>query len=79
MFGYGSKGYPSKEANIYDVADGIGNGYLKPGSGLYSGKTISDVNKRYASSSTWDTKVANNMHKYYSVISARRKAALKKL
>ena len=79
MFGYGSKGYPSKEANIYDVADGIGNGYLQPGSGLYSGKTISDVNKRYASSSTWDTKVANNMHKYYSVISARRKAALKKL
>ena len=79
MFGYGSSGYPSKEACIYDVASGLGNNYLRPGGSLYSGKTISDVNKRYASSSTWDEKVSNNMYKYYSVISRRRRNALKNL
>lgn len=79
MFGYGSKGYPSKEACIYDVAKGLSNNYLKPGASLYNGTKISDVNKRYASSSTWDSKVANNMHSYYSIISARRKKAIRKL
>ena len=79
MFGYGQKGYPSKEACIYDVASGLGNNYLRTGGSLYSGKTISDVNKRYASSSTWDDKVANNMYKYYQIISRRRRNALNSL
>ncbi|WP_290772757.1 glucosaminidase domain-containing protein [Anaerofustis sp.] len=79
MFGYGSKGYATKEDNIYDVAKGLSEGYLKPGSSLYNGKTISAVNKRYASSSTWDDKVARNMYNYYSVISSRRNSAINKL
>ncbi len=44
--------------------------------GSHTGKTISDVNKRYASSSTWDDKVARNMTNYYSVISVHHNKAL---
>lgn len=79
MFGYGSKGYATKEDCIDDVASGIGNNYLKPSGPFYYGKTINDVHKRYASSSTWDDKVARNMQHYYSVISASRQKALKNL
>ena len=79
MFGYGSSGYSSKAECIDDVANGLANNYLKKGASLYNGKTISDVNKRYASSSTWDDKVARNMYNYYSIISEKRNSALKKL
>lgn len=79
MFGYGSSGYSSKAECIDDVANGLANNYLKEGASLYNGKTISDVNKRYASSSTWDDKVANNMYNYYAVISERRNSALNDL
>jgi beta-N-acetylglucosaminidase len=81
MFGWGG-GYikfSSKAEGIDVVARGLANNYLKPGAGLYSGKTISSVNKRYASSSTWDDKVASKMVSYYATISKHHNKALDKL
>ena len=40
---------------------------------------ISDVNKKYAASTTWDDKVARNMVSYYATISKSRSAALDRL
>ncbi len=79
MFGYGSTGFSSKAEGIDVVSRALAQNYLSPGGSLYSGKTVSDVNKRYASSSTWDDKVARNMASYYSVISKNHNAALNKL
>lgn len=79
MFGYGNTGFSSKAEGIDVVSRALAQNYLSPGGSLYSGKTISDVNKRYASSSTWDDKVAKNMASYYSVISENHNAALNKL
>lgn len=79
MFGYGSKGYDTKEDCIYDVASGLSGNYLNKKGPFYHGTTISAVHTRYAASSTWHTKVGNNMTNYYSIISAGRKKALKKL
>lgn len=79
MFGYGSSGFSSKAEGIDVVSKALAQKYLKPGASLYSGKTISDVNKRYASSSTWDDKVASRMANYYAVISKHHNAALNKL
>ncbi len=79
MFGYGSSGFSSKAEGINVVARALANSYLSPSGSLYSGKTISDVNKKYAASTTWDDKVAKNMANYYSVISKSRSAALDKL
>ena len=47
--------------------------------GLYNGKRITDVNKRYAASSTWDEKVCRNMVRYYSIISKYHNEQLEKL
>lgn len=79
MFGFGSSGFSSKAECIDVVSKALAQNYLSPGGSLYSGKTISDVNKRYASSSTWDDKVARNMTNYYSVISAHHNKALDRL
>ena len=81
MFGWGG-GYikfSSKAEGIDVVARGLARNYLTPGAGLYSGNTISDVNKRYASSSTWDDKVASKMVSYYSTISKTHNRELEKL
>ena len=79
MFGYGSSGFSSKAEGINVVSKALAQKYLKPGASLYSGKTISDVNKRYASSSTWDDKVAARMTSYYATISKHHNSALDKL
>lgn len=79
MFGYGNSGFSSKAEGIDVVSKALAQRYLSPGGSLYSGKTISDVNKRYASSSTWDDKVAARMANYYSIISKKHNAALEKL
>ena len=79
MFGFGSSGFSSKAECIDVVSRALAQNYLSPGGSLYSGKTISDVNKRYASSSTWDDKVARNMTNYYSVISVHHNKALDRL
>ena len=79
MFGYGGMSFSSKAECIDVVSRGLAQRYLTPGGGLYSGKTISDVNKRYAASTSWDDKVAANMARYYSVISKHHNAALEKL
>ncbi|MBR3787560.1 MAG: glucosaminidase domain-containing protein [Firmicutes bacterium] len=81
MFGWGG-GYikfSSKAEGIDVVARGLARNYLTPGAGLYSGNRISDVNKRYASSSTWDDKVASKMVSYYSIISKTHNTELEKL
>lgn len=81
MFGWGG-GYikfSSKAEGIDVVARGLARNYLTPGAGLYSGNTISSVNKRYASSSTWDDKVASKMVSYYSTISKTHNTELEKL
>lgn len=81
MFGWGGGyiAFSSKAEGIDVVARGLANNYLKPGAGLYSGNTISSVNKRYASSSTWDDKVASKMVSYYSTISKTHNTELEKL
>lgn len=79
MFGFGSSGFSSKAECIDVVSRALANNYLSPSGSLYSGKTISSVNKRYAASTTWDDKVASNMASYYSVISRNHNAALDKL
>lgn len=79
MFGYGSTGFSSKSEGINVVSKALAQKYLKPGSALYSGKTISSVNKRYASSSTWDDKVAARMTSYYKTISKHHNAAINRL
>lgn len=79
MFGFGTSGFSSKAECIDVVSQALANNYLSTSGSLYSGKTISDVNKRYASSTTWDDKVARNMTRYYSVISQHHNAALEKL
>lgn len=79
MFGYGSSGFSSKAEGINVVSKALAQKYLRPGSSLYSGKTISSVNKRYAASSTWDDKVAARMTDYYKTISKNHNAALNKL
>ena len=81
MFGWGGGyiAFSSKAEGIDVVAKGLANNYLKPGSGLYSGNRISDVNKRYASSSTWDDKVAKKMVSYYATISQTHNTELEKL
>lgn len=79
MFGYGTSGFSSKAEGIDVVSGALANSYLSPGGSLYSGKTISDVNKKYAASTTWDDKVARNMVSYYATISKSRSAALDRL
>ena len=79
MFGFGGMSFSSKEECIDVVSRALAQNYLSTSGSLYSGKTISDVNKRYASSSTWDDKVARNMTNYYSVISEHHNEALEKL
>lgn len=79
MFGYGGISFDSKEECIDTVARGLANSYLNSDGGLYSGKTISSVNKRYAASTAWDDKVAHNMVIYYDTISENHNKALEKL
>lgn len=79
MFGFGSSGFSSKAQCIDVVSRALAQNYLRPGGSLYCGKTISDVNKRYAASSTWDDKVAARMTSYYGTISKNRSAVLQKL
>ncbi len=79
MFGFGNRGFSSKAECIDVVSRALANSYLKPGGGLYRGTRITDVNRRYAASSTWDEKVCRNVTRYYSVISQYHNAHLEKL
>ena len=79
MVGFGSSGFSSKAECIDVVSRALANNYLSTSGSLYSGKTISSVNKRYAASTTWDDKVARNMTNYYAVISQHHNIALEKL
>ena len=79
MFGFGNRGFSSKAECIDVVARALANNYLTPGGGLYNGTRITDVNRRYAASSTWDEKVCRNMTRYYSVISQHHNEQLEKL
>ena len=79
MFGYGSRGFSSKAEGIDVVSRALANSYLTPGGGLYCGKRITDVNRRYAASSTWDEKVCRNVTRYYSIISPNHNSQLEKL
>lgn len=79
MFGFGNRGFSSKAECIDVVARALANNYLRPGGGLYNGTRITDVNRRYAASSTWDEKVCRNVTRYYSVISQNHNSQLEKL
>ena len=79
MFGFGGRSFSSKSECVDVVSRALANNYLSPGGSLYSGTRITDVNKRYAASSTWDNKVCRNMARYYSIISPSHNAQLEKL
>lgn len=79
MFGFGGIAFSSKAECIDVVSRALAQNYLSTSGSLYSGKTISDVNKRYAASTTWDDKVAANMTNYYAIISEHHNAALERL
>ena len=79
MFGFGGRSFSSKSECVDVVSRALANNYLSPGGSLYKGKRITDVNKRYAASSTWDNKVCRNMARYYSIISPNHNAQLEKL
>ena len=79
MFGYGGSCFSSKAEGIRVVSRALANSYLTPGASLYNGTRITDVNKRYAASSTWDEKVCRNMARYYSIISQHHNQQLEKL
>ena len=79
MFGFGSHGFSSKSECVDVVSRTLANSYLSPGGSLYNGTRITDVNKRYAASSTWDDKVCRNMARYYSIIAPNHNAQLEKL
>ena len=79
MFGFGGRGFSSKSECVDVVARALQNNYLTPGASLYNGTRITDVNKRYAASSTWDNKVCRNMARYYSIIAPNHNAQLEKL
>ncbi len=75
MFGYGQSAYPSKEANIATVAQGLGGNYLNPSGPFYFGTTVSHVNIKYATSTTWDDKVLTQMYSFYTDLTEYRQAA----
>ena len=79
MFGFGSRGFSSKSECVDVVARSLEYNYLTPGGSLYNGTRITDVNKRYAASSTWDNKVCRNMARYYATIAPAHNAQLEKL
>lgn len=79
LFGFGRKGYASKEECIDVVAKCLATKYLKPGASLYSGNTIDSVNKRYAADPAWDAKVAKKMVSFYEIISENHNRNLQKL
>ena len=79
MFGFGGRGFSSKSECVDVVARTLEYSYLTPGGSLYNGTRITDVNKRYAASSTWDDKVCRNMANYYSIIAPAHNARLEQL
>ena len=79
MFGFGGRSFSSKSECVDVVSRALANNYLSPGGSLYNGTRITDVNKRYAASSTWDTKVCRNMARYYATIDPAHNAQLEKL
>lgn len=79
MFGFGNRGFSSKSECVDVVARSLAYNYLSPGGSLYSGTRITDVNRRYAASSTWDNKVCRNMTRYYQTIAPNHNAQLEKL
>ena len=79
MFGFGNRGFSSKAECIDVVSRALANNYLRPGGGLYSGTRITDVNRRYAASHTWDEKVCRNVTRYYSIISQYHNSQLELL
>jgi len=79
MFGFGGRSFSSKSECVDVVARALAYNYLSPGGSLYNGTRITDVNKRYAASSTWDEKVCRNMAGYYSIIAPNHNARLEEL
>ncbi len=79
MFGFGGRSFSSKSECVDVVSRALANNYLSPGGSLYNGTRITDVNKRYAASSTWDDKVCRNMARYYATIAPAHNAQLEKL
>ena len=79
MFGFGNRGFSSKSECVDVVARTLEYSYLTPGGSLYNGTRITDVNRRYAASSTWDNKVCRNMARYYATIAPNHNAQLEKL
>ena len=79
MFGFGGRSFSSKSECVDVVSRALAYNYLSPGGSLYNGTRVTDVNKRYAASSTWDEKVCRNMARYYSVIAPNHNAQLEKL
>jgi len=63
-----AKRFESKEKCILYVAEYIKEHYLTEGGKYHSGFTLKDVNKRYASSSTWDDKIASIMNRFHGTI-----------
>ncbi len=76
MFGYGQASYATKADNIYAVAEGLGGYYLTPGGSLYYGTSIDAVHTKYATSSTWDDKVAKQMESLYGSLSAEQQVGI---
>ena len=79
MFGFGGISFSSKSECVDVVSRALARNYLSPGGSLYNGTRVTDVNKRYAASSTWDEKVCKNMARYYSIIAPNHNEQLEKL
>lgn len=79
MFGFGGRSFSSKSECVDVVSRALATNYLTPGGSLYNGTRPTDVNKRYAASSTWDEKVCRNMARYYGTIAPNHNAQLEKL
>ncbi|MDO5491527.1 MAG: hypothetical protein Q4F96_03895 [Bacillota bacterium] len=69
----------SKSECVDVISRSLTRNYLTPGRSLYKSKRITDANKGYAASSTWDNKVCRNMTRYYSIIRPSHNAKLEKL
>lgn len=65
MFGFMGKSFRSKAECIDYVSGKISANYLRPGGSFYRGKRITDVNVKYSTSSTWDSKIEGVMFRLY--------------
>ena len=77
--GYGYSGFSSINECLNTVGRVLAKSYLSTDGAYYKGKTIRAVNRTYAASSTWNTKVARYMSSFYRTISENHNAQLEKL